>query len=641
MHFVDEDDLRGWYGAATRLSDLTQGIGGRSMSPDYMEDALGLPFHLHFAIEHLLQADPTAGPDTLSSIPFYSLCRGLLLPLAGLDPARVVQVFGFAGEAPPRAAAREELLETFLAKDVGLNLTQKLACLLGDPFCGGAGTIKRESLMRLLESVEMVPRRALLDRLTRVGDVAVLFAESRPNLREEPALTAAEVLEALRFIPKVGRTRKFHVLRALLARCGKLEAYFLAKLCLRKAGFGFDYQGALVAKALAEHYNAPAAAVQHAMALTDPVEVARILTEEGADGLRAIQLQPLVPVRPALATGSTDEIKAFPVGVERKYDGIRLMLHKSTGQRGSVLCGAYTRGRRDWLELVQGLDACIKMIPARSAILDGELYGTVLTIHGPRPATVYEVYAYLQGERAKPVQLKYAAFDLVYLNGYDLTQNPLAQRRQQLQGVLGQMSNMPLPVAFSVADGQLASDKDDVNRLYHHFRQQGYEGIITKDLEGQYKLAERDASWRKRKPLITLDLVLLGAVFAVTEKKKAGMFGSYVIGARTGEGTFVDVGDVAGVDVERDRQIQATMMRDGLITGRRIERQSVSGVRPGLELVPSIVVTLKFEGIAKDLATHEPRLRDPKILHLRSDKTAREANTLADIEAIGLRDRMG
>jgi DNA ligase-1 len=122
-------------------------------------------------------------------------------------------------------------------------------------------------------------------------------------------------------------------------------------------------------------------------------------------------------VRPALAAGATGDLKKYPVWVERKYDGIRLMLHKSTDSRGSTLCGAYTRNRGDWLELIPGMDATLKMLPARSAIVDGELYGTVMDLEGARPATVYEVYAALQGEKSVGVSLRFAAFDLIYLNG--------------------------------------------------------------------------------------------------------------------------------------------------------------------------------------------------------------------------------
>jgi DNA ligase-1 len=377
------------------------------------------------------------------------------------------------------------------------------------------------------------------------------------------------------------------------------------------------------------------------MALTDAFRVAEVLSSEGAAGLRKIQLQPLVPVRPALAGGTVDEIEHFPVWVERKYDGIRLMLHKSTDARGFVLAGAYTRTRGDWLELIAGLDATIKLLPCRSAIVDGELYGTLLDHDGVRPATVYEVHSALQGERAQPVNLKFAAFDLIYQDGRDLTPLPLQQRRTQLMQLLGPITTYPTPIPFTVAEGQLAASKEDTNRLYHHFRAQGYEGIITKDLSGPYLLSTRDPTWMKRKPEITLDLVLLGAVFAVTTKERAGMFGSYAIGARGEDGVFEDVGDVAGVDRVRDAEIQAEIMREGLITGRRIERPSSSGVRPGLELRPHIVVTVKFEGIAKDNVTGKLSLRDPKIAVIRSDKSAQEADKTKALEEIYLRARVG
>jgi DNA ligase-1 len=330
------------------------------------------------------------------------------------------------------------------------------------------------------------------------------------------------------------------------------------------------------------------------------------------------------------------------VWVERKYDGIRLMLHKSTDARGSTLCGAYTRNRHDWLELVPGLDQTLRLLPCRNAILDGELYGTVLDLDGSRPASVYEVYAQMQGEKgARPVNLKFAAFDLIYLDGVDLTKLPLSERRRRLSLLLAPLQAMPAPVTVSMSDGQLASTKDDVNRLYGHFRSQGYEGVIAKDPDGPYLLGQRDQSWLKRKPEITLDVALIGAVLAVTEKQRAGRFGSYVIAAKTPEGGWQDIGDVAGVDQERDLQIQSEIMRSGLITGRRIERQSSSGVRPGFELIPSIVVTIRFEGVTRETGTGKLSLRDPKLVVIRSDKNASEADTTKTIEEIYLRSRVG
>src|SRR4029077_8741316 len=126
----------------------------------------------------------------------------------------------------------------------------------------------------------------------------------------------------------------------------------------------------------------------------------------------------------------------YPVWVERKYDGIRLLLHKTTDARGSVLCGAYTRNRGDWLGLIPGLAATIPLLPARTAIVDGELFGSVIGLEGARPASVYEVYCHLQRGPIRPLQLRYAAFDLLYLNGADLTRQPLSVRRQYLASLL-------------------------------------------------------------------------------------------------------------------------------------------------------------------------------------------------------------
>lgn len=641
MRIIHTDDVREWLSRSPDLRELTRSIGEKRLDDAYLERALGLPLHLRFAVERLGKERMEVPSKALDSIPFYSLCRGLFLPLSAMAPERAAQLFGIQVEPPPDTPGREALLTSFFEKDVGLDIGQKIACVLGDPFHGRRGTLRRDSLVRLLSSMVFKGPRELIDRLSIVGDVSVLFAESRRTLRGDPPLTSAEVLEALRFLPAVGRNRKFDICRSIVERCGRLEAYFFAKLVLRRAGFGFDYQGEILSRALAKRYSAPEEQVSHAMALTDAFHVADVLESEGPEGLKAIQLKPLVPVRPALASGTTEEIERYPVWVERKYDGIRLLLHRSTDVAGTVLAAAYTRARHDWIELVRGLDATIRALPARSAIVDGELFGTVIDIEGVRPASVYEVYAHLQGDHRVPVSLKFAAFDLIYLNGRDLTPLPLHERRRYLGLVVAPITSYPLPVPLSMSEGQLAENRDDVNRLFYHFRAQGYEGVIAKDLEGTYRLAERDPSWLKRKPEITLDLVLLGAVFAVTSKENVGIFGSYVIGAKKPDGTFEDVGDVAGVDRVRDTEIQGEIVRDGLATGRRIERKSASGIRAGLELVPRIVVTVRFEGIARDVETGRLALRGPKLLAIRADKHAGETDSTTTIEEIYLRQRVG
>ena len=641
MKFIGTNDVRSWFSEAEQLSEFTTGIGVTTTTSNASE--LGVPDHLQFLIRELTDQEESVPGDALDSIPFYSLCRGLFLPLSMLDSNRTASIFGLKTDSPPDAAGREALVREFLAKDIGLTLPEQVGCILGDVFLGKRSSVRRDSLVRLLMTTTMISRRQCLDRLTQVGDISVMFAESRPTLKADVPLTAAEVIRTLRCIPSAKRTLKFQVLRSLYSRCGKVEAYFVTKLLLQKAGLGFEYQGTLIARLLAEKFGVDPEQVSHAMALTDAFKVAQVLLEDGADGLRKIQLQPLVPVRPMLAGGITNDLteEEFPVWVERKYDGIRLLLHKSTDSRGSILCGAYTRNRGDWLEQIPGMDVSIQAIPALNGIVDGELFGTVLDIDaGARPATVYEVYAALQGQTGTPVSLKFAAFDLLYMNGVDITRNQLHERRQLLMNLFAPLTNASVPIPFSVSQGQMASNHEEVNRLFQHFRSQGYEGIISKQLDAPYRLASRDPGWKKRKPEITLDLVILAAVQTVTTKETTGLFGSYVIGAKNSDGGFDFVGDVAGIDRVREQDIHREIMRDGLMTGERIERPSSSGARPGFSLKPSIVVTVKFEGIARDQVTGVLSLRDPKLVVIRSDKSAGEADTVSKIEEIYLRQRV-
>lgn len=623
----------------TGLGWVAGGLGRTKSGSGILRQRLGVPYHLTFLARALVAEGTDAVEEALSSIPFYSLCRGLLMPLAGMTPEKAAHLFGLAIAPPPAAAEREAYFQRFLDGDFGLSVEQRLSCLVGDPFAGGPSRFRRESLLRLLRLERLVTRRDLLDRLSIVGDVAVLFAESRPAGQGDPSLTAAEVLAVLARMPAERRNVQFALLQSLLQRCGKVEAYFLAKWILRSVGL--RYESEMLGRMVAAHYGLEAEAVSHALALSDVFEVVRLLEAEGPDGLKQIQLQPLVPIRPALAGGTLDTLKRYPAWVERKYDGIRLMLHKASDRFGAVLCGAYSRNRRDYLELLPGLDGTIKMLPAHAAIVDGELHGTVMTVDGVRPATVYEVFGRLQGDAAVPVQLRYAAFDLIYLDGVDLTGQPLAERRARLQALVGGLVGAPLPLPLSLAEGQSASHANDVKRLYQHFRAQGYEGVIAKEPAGPYRLASRDPGWRKRKPEVTLDLVLLGAVLAVTRKEKAGMFGSYVLGARNPDGGFDDVGDVAGVDRVRDAEIQQAIMREGLLSGHRIERKTVSGGQAGFELVPFIVVTVRMSGLVRDPASGQLSLRDPKLVAIRSDKAASEAESIKDIDAMYLRQQMG
>ena len=194
MKIITEFDVQDWYTAGNDLASSLKSIGLQS-------DDLSLPdmpYHLQVAITALAKEDPSATipVERFESISFFSLCKGLFLPLSGLADQRATEIFGFACQSKSIASTQAsiQLVETLLNGEIGLSFCQKIACLLGDPFEGRRSMFRRDSLLRLLQSVSLQARTDVLDELTRVGDIAIVFAKHANVVKQEDPLTASEVL---------------------------------------------------------------------------------------------------------------------------------------------------------------------------------------------------------------------------------------------------------------------------------------------------------------------------------------------------------------------------------------------------------------------------------------------------------------
>ncbi len=216
---------------------------------------------------------------------------------------------------------------------------------------------------------------------------------------------------------------------------------------------------------------------------------------------------------------------------------------------------------------------------------------------------------------------------------------PFSERRALLERLVRPLTAFPLLIPVSIADGQLATSRDELKRLFQFYRGQGYEGGVAKVPQSPYHLGRRDRAWMKMKPEVTLDLALIGAFYSMGSGGARG-FGSYLLGARDATGGMVEVGEVAGVDREGTLSIAGTIASQALLDGRSIERPGATGSKLGVGLVPAIVVTVRFEGVVRD-TDGRLALRDPKIIALRPDKAASECDLAARIEELHVRGRLG
>lgn len=657
LRFVEPDDVLAEakaLGPVEGFLHLVRGLPGRKdLAPEAVaeaQEALGLPDHLAFILEQLARetfagerAPP--GPDVLDSIPFHDVCYGLLLPLSGVSPQRAQRLFGLRGPGGERldAPGRRKLVRELLAHPrLGLGLLDKVSLVRGDPFLGRPSGTSLNVLFDVLSGVHLVSPSWLRQTLGKLGDLQELFASLCTTHRSDPPLTTREVLLALRLLRKTKVTRKKLVLRSLIERMGKLERFMMIGFLRTGSRISQTLGDDALVDALADVTGADRARLDVARSLVDIFELARLLEEEGTAGLAKLALRPLAPVAPMLAGPEVPQDLTYPVYFEKKYDGVRLMVHKATGEGGRVRVAAFTRRRLEWTEQLPGLWPLVNAVPCRDLILDGELHGTVFGEHGPRPATVYDIIKSVRGEPGgPPVRYRFAAFDVIYVDGRDLTGLPFTERRAWLERLVRPATVVPLPLPLELSDGELVRDRPSMMRLYELWRAQGYEGGIAKDPAALYELGLRSDKWTKLKPAITLDLAVTGALYTTSADGPGAMFGTYLVSALADGPSLQEVGRVQGLGAVDSARLVQSILDDGLLTGRTIERDTSSGRKAGVELRPGVVATVRFEGIVRD-EKGQLALRDPKILRVRTgEKDLSELDRVKSLDELMQKQTLG
>lgn len=190
---------------------------------------------------------------------------------------------------------------------------------------------------------------------------------------------------------------------------------------------------------------------------------------------------------------------------ETKFDGYRCLLVKT-----GVSVVAYTRYGNDWSERFAAIVAAAVTLPAREAVLDGEV-----VVLGEAGRTDF---ARLQNAMREHAHLDYYAFDLLRLDGEDLTAHPLLDRKARLAALLKPLgAGSPLHVSeHRVGSGPEVLADACAKRL---------EGIISKRADAPYTTG-RSETWLKVKCLARQEFVIVGW----TPSEKRSGFASLIIG---------------------------------------------------------------------------------------------------------------
>ena len=171
-------------------------------------------------------------------------------------------------------------------------------------------------------------------------------------------------------------------------------------------------------------------------------------------------------------------------------------------------------------------------IDAERAILDGEI---VVLKNGKPDFFLLQEREQIENEQrikflSKLNPATYVIFDILYLNGKNLVNLPLYERKEILEKVVNESEKIILTEYV----------KKRGEKFFEEVKKIGLEGIVAKRFDSIYQIGKRSKDWRKIKNLKTIDAIICG--FTEGKGKREGSIGALLLGVfdeRTGNLIYI------------------------------------------------------------------------------------------------------
>ncbi|ANE50657.1 DNA ligase D [Flavisolibacter tropicus] len=305
-----------------------------------------------------------------------------------------------------------------------------------------------------------------------------------------------------------------------------------------------------------------------------------------------IQAQPMpANIKPAFAT-LVDEPFSDPQWLyEIKWDGYRALAYLNNTKVKLI-----SRNNKPFTDKYAPVTAALKELGI-NAVFDGE----IVAIDKNGLAN----FQLLQNWQNAPVQLQFYVFDILWLNGYDLTRLPLIERKKILCELIP-----PKDLILRYSDHVIGNG----SAFYKAALKQGLEGIMAKRADSIYEAGKRTADWLKIKVNKRQEVVIAG--FTVPRKTRK-FFGALLLGVYEDD-EFVYVGHTgSGFNTKSLKEIYDRLQP--LVTNKSPFKKVPKTNMPATWVKPQLVCEIKFTEWTK-----EHIARHPIFMGLRTDKKAKD-----------------
>ncbi|RLE55182.1 MAG: DNA ligase, partial [Candidatus Methanomethylicota archaeon] len=323
--------------------------------------------------------------------------------------------------------------------------------------------VSGSTLFKVLQDLTGITPMEYLKYFDETGDVGscfkLIFEVKRKPVQKlllERPLTIMEVYRLLEEIAKTSgagsRRKKERILESLLSRASPLEAKYIVKLIIgeRRHGFG---EG-LMEQAIAKAFNVPEDLVRRAnMLISDIGHVAQRARESGVNGIKAIDITLFHPIKPMLAEDAEsveDALLEFGgvAAFEVKPDGARVQIH-SDGVKVEIFSRRLTNVTKSLPEVVDWIKS---KVSAKKLVVEGE----VIAIGKDGKPLPFQ-YVMRRFRRVREIEevmakipVKLYLFDILYVDGKNLVDEPYCVRRAKLEEIADPQLLIPQTVTKEV-----------------------------------------------------------------------------------------------------------------------------------------------------------------------------------------------
>lgn len=364
--------------------------------------------------------------------------------------------------------------------------------------------------------------------------------------------------------------------------------------------------------------------------------MAETIAKKGLKGLEKIEVQVGRPIKMMLAQriGDLDDLeKKMPgkVSVEGKYDGERVQAHKTKDGKIQLFSRRLDNTTAQFPDLVKYLED----IKAKEFILEGEILAidengkplAFQTLMQRRRKNDVEEYI-----KKVPVQIK--VFDLLYVNGKTVFNDPFQERRKIINKIV------PKGKHIMPAEEILTDDVEEINDFFQKMLDDGYEGIMIKALDGVYQAGTRGWNWIKwKKEYVkemsdTFDLVVVGAYYG--RGRRSGVYGALLCAVYDSENDSFETLCKLGTGLTDSVLEELPEKLKRYESSKKPARVNCKKeMIPDVWFKPGVVVDVLAAELTKSpFHTAGVALRFPRFLRFRDDKKAEQATTVKEVSEI-------